>query len=118
MQVRLVKELDSVRAHLNPEYANAQKILEDEAQAQILLSGEQKRLEQDGKRIKQELTTAKNELAEKDKFYSDLRSAITRHRQNRDDAKNDLDNLPFPYTFGTETKLASQLAHLRGQLKN
>lgn len=44
MQVRLVKELDRVRAHLNPEYVNAQKILEDKAQAQILLSGDQKRL--------------------------------------------------------------------------
>ncbi|TYF99080.1 chromosome partition protein MukB [Klebsiella quasipneumoniae] len=117
MRVRLVKELDSVRAHLNQEYANAQKILEDEAQAQILLSGDQKRLEQDGDRIKQELTTAKNELAEKDKFYSDLISAITRYRQNRDEAKNDLDNLPFPYTFGLEIKLASQLAHLQSQLE-
>ncbi len=112
-----MKELDSVRAHLNQEYVNAQKILEDEAQAQILLSGDQKRLEQDGERIKQELRNAKNELDEKNKFYSDMISAITRYRQNRDDAKNDLDNLPFPYTFGLETKLASQLAHLQGQLK-
>lgn len=117
MRVRLVKELDRVRAHLNPEYVNAQKILEDEAQAQILLSGDQKRLEKDGERIKQELTTAKNELAENDKFYSDLISAITHHRENRDEAKNNLDNLPFPYTFGLETKLASQLTHLQGQLK-
>ncbi|EJJ4226671.1 chromosome partition protein MukB [Salmonella enterica] len=117
MRVRLVKQLDSVRAHLNLEYVNAQKILEGEAQAQILLSGDQKRLEQDGERIKQELTTAKNELAEKDKFYSDIISAITRHRENRDDAKNNLDNLPFPYTFGLETKLASQLAHLQSQLE-
>ncbi|XIR59268.1 hypothetical protein AB2F99_03275 [Escherichia coli] len=59
MRVRLVKQLDSVRAHLNPEYVNAQKILEDEAQAQILLSGDQKRLEQEGDWIKQELTNAK-----------------------------------------------------------
>ncbi|MCN5456602.1 chromosome partition protein MukB [Escherichia coli] len=117
MRVRLVKQLDSVRAHLNPEYVNAQKILEDEAQAQILLSGDQKRLEQEGDWIKQELTNAKKELAKTDKFYLDITSAITRHRQNRDDAKNDLDNLPFPYTFGLETNLASQLAHLQDKLE-
>lgn len=117
MRVRLVKQLDSVRAHLSPEYVNAQKILEDEAQEQTLLLCDQKRLEQDGERIKHKLTNAKSVLVEKDTFYSETASAITHHRQNRDEAKNKLDNLPFPYTSGLETKLASQLAHLQYQLE-
>ncbi|BES85429.1 chromosome partition protein MukB [Pectobacterium araliae] len=117
IRLRRVKQLDSVRAHLNPEYVNAQKILEDEAQEQTLLSDDQKRLEQDGVRIRDELSHAKRELAEKDASFSVMDSAIIRHRQNRDEAKNNLDNLPFPYIPGLETQLALQLTHLQNQLE-
>ncbi|MEQ2018775.1 chromosome partition protein MukB [Photorhabdus bodei] len=51
---RQVKNLDQVRAHLNPEYASAKELLENEEKEQTILLTHQKRLEQEREVIKSE----------------------------------------------------------------
>ncbi|TBM12768.1 chromosome partition protein MukB [Hafnia alvei] len=112
---RQIKELDQNRAHLNPEYADAKKILENEEQAQAILTEQLKELEVATNIIKDEHSKAEALLTEQHRIFNDLSGDVKHHQKNCDDNNKKLEELEYEYTPGLEIELDNQFSELLRQ---